>query len=109
MRLNKNLTLANPDFLFNNIISSLTLSRYILSLLLADSLPCCSINLASTQPERLSDLIDYIAAKCGYSGNIAWVEPAHHPFGISIELAVSLGFNAPTVYESIDHADNYSL
>jgi nucleoside-diphosphate-sugar epimerase len=85
------LVLSNPESLFNNIVHISTLLDILDMLSASTSIYPSVINLASTQPLRLSELVSIIASQYNANSCVSWVSRDQIPFTISTDLAVETG------------------
>jgi hypothetical protein len=60
------------------------------------------VPIGSTDPIRLSEIIDVMAIATNYKGQINWVEPKSPPFRIDSTGAIELGYKPITTSETID-------
>lgn len=94
--------LANPDFMFNNIIHELTLAKFIISLIESPPPSFIAIPVASIEPIPLRELVTKLALAVSYRGKIDWLPSLRSPFSIDIELAISLGLNRLSTRATLD-------
>jgi len=85
------LFLSNPDSLFNNIVHISTLLDILSDACASTSSYPSVINLASTNPLCLSELVYLIANHLNAKPTITWVSRSQTPFTISTDLAVENG------------------
>lgn len=98
----KKITLKNPDFLFNNVIHYKSLAHLIISLAEADLTSHDYFPVASSNPMPLSTVVEHIANRLEYRGQISWFDGAPIPFSIDTEYAEKLGFKPKSVLDEID-------
>lgn len=85
------LVLSNPYSSFNNIVHVSTLLDILDILSSSTSTYPSIINLASTDPICLSEVVSIIACQTNTSPRISWVSRNEVPFTISTDLAVETG------------------
>ena len=98
-----NISISNPDHMFNNIVHENVIADFIIELLDRDSLPIYrAVPIGSTDPIPLRVIIDVLARATNYKGRINWVEPKSPPFRIDSSGAVDLGYKPITTLETVD-------
>jgi nucleoside-diphosphate-sugar epimerase len=97
------ISVSNPDHLFNNIVHENELADFIIELLGVASLPTYrSVPIGSTDPIPLREIIDIMAKATNYKGQINWVEPETPPFRIDSTGAIELGYKPITTLETVN-------
>jgi nucleoside-diphosphate-sugar epimerase len=97
------ISVSNPDHLFNNIVHENVLADFIIALLDKDSLPPYrAVPIGSIDPIPLREIIDVMAKATHYKGQINWVEPKSPPFRIDSTGAIELGYKPITTIETVN-------
>ena len=96
-------TVANPDFAFNNIVHHDVTAEFVNTLLHKNWGPeYRAIPIGSTDPIPLREIIDVLAKATKYKGQIKWVEPEKTPFKIDSTSAIELGYEPITTLETVN-------
>ncbi len=96
------ISVANPDYLFNNIVHENIMADFIAKLLVAESMPTYrAVPIGSTDPIPLREIIDVMSKATNYKGQINWIEPKSPPFRIDSTGAIELGYKPITTLETI--------
>ena len=96
-------TVANPDFAFNNIVHHDVIAEFVNTLLHKNwGSEYRALPIGSTDPIALRDVIDVMAQATKYKGQIKWVEPKSPPFRIDSTGAIELGYKPITTLETIN-------
>jgi nucleoside-diphosphate-sugar epimerase len=99
----KEISVSNPDHLFNNIVHENVLAEFVITLLNQDSLPRYrAIPIGSTDPVPLREIINVMANATNYKGQVSWVEPKSPPFRIDSSGAIELGYKPITTIETVN-------
>ncbi len=99
----KEISVSNPDHLFNNIVHENVLAEFVITLLDQDSLPRYrAIPIGSTDPVPLREIINVMANATNYKGQVSWVEPKSPPFRIDSSGAIELGYKPITTIETVN-------
>jgi nucleoside-diphosphate-sugar epimerase len=97
------ISVSNPDHLFNNIVHEDVIAEFISTLLDAESLPKYrAVPIGSTDPIPLREIIGLMAKATNYKGQINWVEPKTPPFRIDSTGAIELGYKPISTLETIN-------
>jgi nucleoside-diphosphate-sugar epimerase len=97
------ISVSNPDHLFNNIVHEEILAEFVNTLLDEKSLPIYrAVPIGSTDPIPLRQIIEIIGKATSYKGQINWVEPKSPPFCIDSTGAIELGYRPITTFETIN-------
>jgi nucleoside-diphosphate-sugar epimerase len=99
---NESVTLFNRHGLFNNVVSSYSISQLIKELVSQPSLPNAAVNLASWPPISLDSVIAHIKYLANSESSIEWVHSPKPSFTISVEAARAIGFRPASVLETIE-------
>lgn len=91
----------HPGVLFNNIVFVGDLARFIEAWIEAPRLGHAATNLAARDPISVGELYSHLFACLGLPERIRYETTGKPPFLISIERALELGYDAPTVKESV--------
>jgi len=98
---NKKIVIKNPDSLFNNIVFVEDLARFILRWASIAHSGYSMINLAATNPISIRDVIKALYSCSNKSEMVTYKNELPMPFLISLDKAISLGYEPRTVIESI--------
>jgi nucleoside-diphosphate-sugar epimerase len=93
---------ANPDFMFNNIVHEDTLADFLVHLAEHTPTPYTAVPVGSTEPMSLRSIVEILASTVGYRGRIEWVSATSQPSAIDSSDAVALGFQPLTTRETVD-------
>lgn len=93
---------ANPDFLFNNIVHEDTLAKFLVHLTVATPETYHALPIGSTDPVSLREIVEALARATEYRGTIDWVQAASRPFAIDSSDAISLGYRPLSTRETVD-------
>ena len=97
------ITVSNPDHLFNNIVHENVIAEFVSSLLDKDlGSEYRAVPIGSTNPIPLRKIIDLMEKATNYKGQINWVEPKSPPFRIDSTGAIELGYKPITTLETIN-------
>ena len=97
------ISVSNPDHMFNNIVHEEVLAEFVNILLEKRSLPeYRAVPIGSTNPIPLREIIEIMAKATSYKGQINWVEPKSPPFRIDSTGAIELGYKPITTIETIN-------
>ena len=93
---------ANPDFLFNNIVHEDTLAEFLVHL--ATTTPDCyhAVPVGSTDPISLREIVASLAKATDYRGTVEWVHAPAQPFAIDSADAIALGYRPLSTRETVD-------
>lgn len=91
----------NPDALFNNIVYVGDLADFIAASITAPHQGYAVTNLAASQPLRVRDVYSLLFSGAGLPEKIEYDGDGKGAFTISIKRALSLGYYAPTVQQSV--------
>jgi nucleoside-diphosphate-sugar epimerase len=94
-------TVQNPDFLFNNLIHTDTLAHFIIGLIKKDFRQYNAYPIASSNPIPLSQIVSRLSNAFGYQGRIQWEESSSTPFSIDYSRAVTLGYKPLCMDETL--------
>jgi len=94
-------TVANPDFMFNNIIHEKILSRFLISLARQSPLVYLAMPVASIEPMPLAEIIDELVRVSKYQGTVCWSSSKARSFSIDSALAVSHGLEILSAKETL--------
>ena len=97
------ISVSNPDHLFNNIVHEEVIAEFICTLLDKKSIPeYRAVPVGSTDPIPLRQIIEILGKATSYKGQINWVEPKSPPFRIDSTSAIELGYKPITTLETIN-------
>ena len=97
------ISVSNPDHMFNNIVHEEVLAEFVNTLLKKRSLPeYRAVPIGSTDPISLREILEIMAKATSYKGRINWVEPKSPPFRIDSSGAIELGYKPITTTETIN-------
>jgi len=96
----QSLSIRNPQLMFNNILSELSLYVFIEHLLKSETLVNKSVNLASWPPIPLEEVFSYSARLFKWDGRLEYSDSTPS-FTIDLEMARRVGFAPFSVYDSI--------
>ena len=97
------ISVSNPDHLFNNIVHEEVIAEFICALLDKKLISeYRAVPIGSTDPIPLHEIIGIMAKATNYKGQINWVEPKSPPFRIDSTDAIELGYKPITTIETIN-------
>ena len=97
------ISVSNPDHMFNNIVHEEVLAEFVNTLLDKKSIPeYRAVPIGSTDPIPLREIIEIMAKATSYKGQINWAEPKSPPFRIDSSGAIDLGYKPITTIETIN-------
>jgi hypothetical protein len=97
------ISVSNPDHLFNNIVHEEVIAEFVCTLLGKKSIPKYrAVPIGSTNPIPLHEIIEIMAKATNYKGKINWVDPKSPPFRIDSTGAIELGYKPITTLETVD-------
>ncbi len=97
------ISVSNPDHLFNNIVHEEVIAEFICALLDKKLISKYrAVPIGSTDPIPLHEIIGIMAKATNYNGQINWVEPKSPPFRIDSTGAIELGYKPITTIETIN-------
>lgn len=98
---NQKIEIKNPDSFFNNIVYVENLAKFIMKWLPCPGRGYSMTNLASSEPMRIRDVISLLYLKTNRPEMVMFKDVLPASFLISLNKAVSLGYEPQTVHESI--------
>lgn len=93
---------ANPDFMFNNIVHEDTLADFLVHLASSKSTRYQAVPVGSTDAISLREIVEILAGSTGYGGRIEWVSAASQPFSIDSSDALALGYQPLSTRETVE-------
>jgi UDP-glucose 4-epimerase len=103
------ISLSNPNFLFNNIVHIDTLAAFVIKKIKDEIRRYAAFPVASSDPVQLSDVVAQIAERFDYCGVVKWIPSVSRPFSIDFSKAIELGFIPISTTDTIDlWLSNYS-
>ena len=93
--------IRNPDSLFNNIVCVENLAKFIMKWMQYPAMGYAITNLASREPMLIKDVIALLYLKANRPSMVLFKGTLPASFLISLNKAMSLGYEPQTVYESI--------
>jgi nucleoside-diphosphate-sugar epimerase len=97
------LTVRHRDALFNNIVYVGDLARFLTAWIARPPSGYHVSNLAAREPMTFAGLHEHLFACLGLPPRLEYVQSGKPPFLISIDRARSLGYEAPTVFDSVSN------
>jgi len=94
-------SVANPDFLFNNVIHEDTLAAFLVHLALNHQSGFDAVPVGSSDPIPLRAVLEMIAERTHFQGVFDWIPTDSHTFSINISDAMNLGLRPLKTIETI--------
>ena len=104
---NQDINLYKPAASFNNVLTSKNIAQFIRKLLKKGSFKNSILNLASSPPCQLEELIEY-ALKLYDSKSIIYWQEKDLGFSINIDLALNAGYSPSNPFEAVNEFKEFN-
>ena len=86
--------LSNPNFMFNNVIHTDVLAEFLVNLTRIELTHYDAFPIGSTDPVRLSELVDMLAKSLSYDRKVMWCPSEARTFQIDSSTAILYGYRS---------------